>query len=70
MRLYKLTAKVPELPGGKATKWAGSMAEVRAGAKDLMEEHSIKRSAVVHDEVEVPVNKVGLLEWLNENVTS
>lgn len=68
MRLYKVSADVTEAQ--TVAKWAGSMAEARAAKKEIIAEHGVKQSAVSMDETDVPTNKAGLLEWLNENVKS
>lgn len=54
---------------GKVKRWCGSMAEARAAKKEIVEATGVKASAVSYREgVEVPSDKVGLLEFLNKNL--
>lgn len=46
--------------------WAGSQAEAGKHRKEL-NQRGHKRADISTDEVEVPTNKTGLLEWLNKN---
>ncbi len=56
MRLYKTT-------GGDQTKWDGSQADASKRRVELRRE-GLK--PVETEEVEVPTNKAGLLEFLNK----
>jgi hypothetical protein len=63
MRLYKIKAS----GNGEVlikTKWVGSAAEGVATRKELYAE-GFARKEVVETQVDVPTDKAGLLEWLN-----
>ena len=62
MHLYQVQIQ------GKTAAWAGSMAECREAKKSLMEEGKAEKpSHIIYEETNVPVDKPGLLEFLNEN---
>lgn len=61
MRLYKTTASNGD---GIQTRWAGSQAEAATNRKAFVG-MGFKRAEVETEEVEVPTNKTGLLEFLN-----
>lgn len=60
MRLYKITANETALP----SVWAGSQAEA-ATARKLLVDQGAKRKDLVTEEIEVPTNKQGLIDFLN-----
>jgi hypothetical protein len=62
MRLYKTTGQKADLV--QETRWDGSLA---AASKRRVELKKAGRKQVTTDEVEIPTDKVGLLEWLNAN---
>lgn len=62
MRLHRVIC------GGKAEWFAsGSLASKR---KTELVSGGNKRADIERDEVEVPTNKAGLLDWLNKNCAS
>lgn len=60
MRLYRITANETALP----SVWAGSQAEA-AAARKLLVDQGAKRKDLVTEEIEVPTNKQGLIDFLN-----
>lgn len=64
MKLYKITATNGD--GDTETKWAGSQTESAKARKEFMD-IGFKRNQLVTEDVEVPTNKDGLLNWLNKN---
>lgn len=62
MKLYRIVAAAPT---GKETRWAGSQADA-ATARKTFNQTGHKRDAITTEEVEVPTDKKGLLNWLNE----
>lgn len=69
MRLYKIVGK--NKPSGNlpdtTTKWVGTKAEAVAARKELTDT-GYKRADIDSDEIDVPTDKAGLLDWLNKNV--
>ncbi len=72
MRLYKTTAvgKATENDDGTSSqevqvRWAGSQAEAATNRKTFVS-MGFKRAEVNTVEVDVPTNKAGLLEFLND----
>lgn len=61
MKLYKTMANTVE---GPSVRWAGSQAEA-ASQRKAFNASGIKRADVTTDVVEVPTNKAGLLEFLD-----
>lgn len=61
MKLYKVSAK------DVSTKWVGAQADAASHRKFLNSVKKIPRDAITTEEVEVPTDKKGLLEWLNNN---
>lgn len=70
MKLYKITAKttrnIDVSSDFKSTKWAGSQTEAAKARKEFMD-RGFKRAELDTQDVEVPTNKDGLLNWLNLN---
>ena len=64
MRAYQVTAKDGDTVLG--TRYAGTQADARAKRDELMAQFDVKKSAVETEEVEVPVAKSELLEFINE----
>lgn len=65
MRLYRLTRLSPnpaDVPLN--TKWVGTQADA-ASARKTWVTAGAKRDEIVTDEVDVPTDKQGLLEFLN-----
>lgn len=63
MRLYKTTATRDG--DVRQTLWAGSQAAAAADRKSLVSDAGFKRNEVNTEEVEVPTNKTGLIQFLN-----
>ena len=63
MKLYKITGKLNET--ATTSVWAGSQDAAGKARKALMSEHDLSRSEITTDEVEVPTNKAGLIDFLN-----
>lgn len=63
MKLYKTTAKMAD--GSASVRWAGSQAEAATNRK-VFNQSGVKREYISTEEVDVPTNKAGLLEWLND----
>ena len=61
MKLYRTKAK-----DESAGYWAGSQAEA-AGHRKKLNGEGHKRDTISTEEVEVPTNKAGLLEFLNQH---
>lgn len=64
MRAYQVTAKDGDTVLG--TRYAGTQADARTKRDELMAQFDVKKKQVSIDEVEVPVAKAGLLEFINE----
>lgn len=56
--------------GRKAVAWASSAAGAREKKKEMCAKHGLKQNGATFEAVEVPTSKAGIIEWLNENVTS
>lgn len=68
MKLYRLEATInPDDGEAPFVNWVGTQADVSKTRKQMMKDHGFKRSEIEVEEVEVPTNKVGLLEFLNNN---
>lgn len=61
MRLYRITAKND---ARNQTHWVGSQAEASAHRKQLTAE-GFKRAEITTEELDVPTDKKGLLDFLN-----
>lgn len=59
MRAYRIGAP-------SAFRFAGSQSDASKQKTELMETFSLKRTQVSVEEIEVPTDKVGLLEFLNK----
>lgn len=66
MRLYKITAHTTRMPLIRETKYVGSKSDGVIVRKALLEE-GFMRKEIEEVEIDVPTDKVGLLEWLNKN---
>jgi hypothetical protein len=64
MRAYQVTARDTNTVLG--TRYAGTQADARTKRDELMAQFDVKKNQVSIDEVEVPVAKSGLLEFINE----
>jgi hypothetical protein len=64
MRAYQVTAK--DGPTVLGTRYAGTQADARTKRGELMAQFDVKKNQVTIDEVEVPVAKADLLEFINE----
>lgn len=65
MKLYKQTAVVRDSAGAaQETHWSGSQAEASKQRAEWTRK-GVKRAEITTDEVDVPTDKKGLLEWLN-----
>lgn len=67
MRCYEVKAKV----GDKviATRFASTDAQARETRVEIVEKFGIKKSQVEYAQVEVPVDKPGLLKFINSLAT-
>lgn len=54
------------VPGAKAI-WSASKADASKDRGTLAEKYGLKRTQVYSHEHDIPTNKQGLLDWLNEN---
>lgn len=70
--VYKIQTKENCPPGSdtKPTKWASSEGAARKAKKELCEEHGLKANGADYEAIDVPTSKAGIIDWLNENVTS
>lgn len=66
MRLYKITA-TNALSETLPTLWAGSLTEAAKARKDMLA-LGANRASTDTQELDIPTNKDGLLEWLRSNV--
>lgn len=64
MRAYQVTAYDDDTVLG--TRFAGTQADARAKRDELMAQFDVKKAAVTTEEVEIPVAKTELLEFVNE----
>jgi len=64
MRAYKVTAAEGETVLG--FRFGSTQADAKAKRDELMEQFSIKKSAIETEEVEIPVAKAELLAFINE----
>lgn len=76
MNLYKITSPEYDFQDGKdpvvaVTSWQGTQADARAKRIQLesvfKDIKPAKRPKVLVEEIDVPTNKGGLLDWLNAN---
>jgi hypothetical protein len=65
MRLYKTTGVNPET--GSVHRWDGTQADARARRQSMKAEDTFDK--INTEEVDVPIDKAGLLAWLNANVS-
>ena len=65
MKLYRVEA-VMQNGGEKAVSWHGSEADCATARKILVGDFGYKRAEITTEAVDVPVDKKGLLAWLNE----
>lgn len=63
MRAYKVTAKDGDTVLG--TRYAGTQADARTKRDELMAQFDVKKRQVEMEEVEVPMAKAELLEFIN-----
>jgi len=63
MKLYKITATLSD--GTTERKWAGSGDAAAKARKHFNSERKVPRDSITTDEVEVPTNKAGLIDFLN-----
>lgn len=68
MRLYKTVGAHDNAMVEKVVRWSGTQAEAATARKDLNSYQKIPRANITTEEVEIPTDKKGLLEWLNTNV--
>ena len=71
MKLYRIDYRVPAHPAAATsshTAWCASRAETKAKLKALLAHHK-EFSVDQMGAVEVPVDRPGLLKWLNANTT-
>lgn len=62
MKLYKTTTAAKH---EVAPAWSGSQADAAKDRKHFNSDMKIPRTEIVTEEVEVPTNKQGLLDFLN-----
>lgn len=62
MRLYKTTANADE---STLVRWSGTQADAASERRIFNSTKKIPRDSITTEEVEVPTNKQGLLEFLN-----
>ena len=67
MKLYRIKAwnarrESPPLH----VQWVGTQAGAAAARKELVSKHHFARADIDTEEVEVPTNKPGLIEFLNQ----
>lgn len=68
MRLYRVRVTAGDENNPVHTKWAGTQGDASSTRKELCSEHGLgpRSSEVTIEQVEVPTDKAGLLEFLNE----
>ena len=64
MRAYTVTATDDDVQ--VAVRYAGTNADAKAKKDELVEKFDLKKNQVVIEQVEIPVDKNGLLEFINE----
>ena len=64
MRLYKLT-QTDAGPEPVRIRWVGTQADAAAMRKEWNTKLHVKRDDILTEEVDVPTDKKGLLEFLN-----
>lgn len=64
MRCHKVT--VTHM-GQEDVTYAGTSADAREAKRKLIEERGVKRNQVEIEQVEVPLAKADLIEWLNKH---
>lgn len=64
MRAYQVTAADGDTT--LATRYGSTQADARAKRDELVEQFNVKKSAVTIEEVEIPVAKADLLEFINK----
>jgi sensor domain CHASE-containing protein len=67
MKLYKTLAVVN---GTTHIRWTGTQSDSKKARMELADQHELKKSDVEIEEVEIPTNKPGLLEFLNANLNT
>ena len=66
MKLYKVKYTTHNSGTEYRVKWLGTMKDVNAFVKEA--KHDCNKAIDTYDLVDVPTNKKGLIEWLNENL--
>lgn len=68
MKFYKVkaVASVQDVTPDSETHWVGTQADAAKARKKLADD-GFKRAEITTDEVDVPTDKTGLLDWLNKN---
>lgn len=68
MKFYKVSAvaSVQDESPDSATHWVGTQSDAAAARKKLAAD-GFKRVEIKTDEIDVPTDKAGLLDWLNKN---
>ena len=63
MKLYRVIGNSDKQ---KKVIWAGSQSDAAKARKELIAQ-GFKRAELITEDVDIPTDKVGLLNWLNEN---
>lgn len=66
MKLYRLECNNDDKES-PFVQWVGTQAAVSKARKEWMQNEGFKRTEITDEEVEVPTNKAGLLDFLNDN---
>jgi hypothetical protein len=66
MRLYKLTQSDAG-PEPVRTKWVGTQSDAASTRKEWVQKLGAKRDNIETEEIEVPTDKKGLIDFLNGN---
>jgi hypothetical protein len=66
MRAYEVTCTADSVPQGRRRALAGTMAEAVRLKRCLMEDFGLKRAAIDTEEVEVPITKAELINYINK----
>jgi hypothetical protein len=67
MKAYKVVAQAV---GQRSSKWVGSQAAAASVRKDFNSKQGYRQSEITTLEIEIPTDKKGLLDFLNDNEVS
>lgn len=71
MRCYKVTADVDNGDGEntiKVTKYVGTNIDMHKARQQIVDDHNIKKKDLEVEQVDIPTDKSGLLDFINNLV--